>query len=202
MEFATNGETRRELLSLPKPHDPWILLARWYLPQTGACLWRKQAIVDVSGWKSDQPCCQEHELYLRLLMGDKRFAYCEANGAVYRQWSEQTLWRGKIPEVHRRRLEIEERAERFLASNNALTTERRYAINMARFETARSAWQYDPKFARQIMQSVHRSDPRFQPTGNAAPRLYRQAFRWLGFPATERIADLRRKWLGKPVQPV
>ena len=57
----------REELEIPEPHDPWILLARWFLPQTGSPLWRKQAIVDVGGWSVDQPCCQEHELYFRLL---------------------------------------------------------------------------------------------------------------------------------------
>jgi hypothetical protein len=197
MEQWRNGEAHRELLPIPEPHDPWVLLARWYLPQTGACLWRKQAVVDVGGWKADQPCCQEHELYLRLLMAGKRFAYHDANGAVYRYWSDETLWRGNVPEVHRQRLEIEEHAERFLQSTDALTEERRYAINMARFEVARSAWQYDRVFARQVMQSVRSSDATFEPSGNAAPLLYRQMYRWLGFAATERIADLRRKCLGK-----
>ena len=32
--------------------------------QTGAPLWRRQAICEVGGWKPDQPCCQEHELYI------------------------------------------------------------------------------------------------------------------------------------------
>ena len=38
MEHWNNSESRRELLPIPEPHDPWILLARWYLPQTGAVL--------------------------------------------------------------------------------------------------------------------------------------------------------------------
>src|SRR5204863_6574622 len=97
IEHETDDGRRLELLPIPEPHDLWILLARWYLPQTGAALWRKQAIVDVGGWKSDQPCCQEHELYLRLLIGDKRFAYCPLNGAVYRQWSTETVCKKDVP---------------------------------------------------------------------------------------------------------
>src|SRR5262245_9102291 len=31
----------RAVEPIPEPHDPWVLLARWYLPQTGATLWRK-----------------------------------------------------------------------------------------------------------------------------------------------------------------
>jgi glycosyltransferase involved in cell wall biosynthesis len=196
METTKNGQTQRELLPIPAPHDAWVLLARWYLPQTGACLWRKQAIVDVGGWKPDQPCCQEHELYLRLLMAGKRFAHHDANGAVYRHWSDETLWRGNVPEVHRHRLEIEERAERFLETKNALTSERRYAINMARFEIARSAWQYDPSFARQVMRTVKCADKHFVPNGTAAPAAYRLVYRTLGFSNAERVADLRRKLFG------
>lgn len=192
MEYWNEGDTRRELLPIPEPHDPWVLLARWYLPQTGAPLWRKQAIVDIGAWKVDQPCCQEHELYLRLLMAGKRFAYCDHNGAVYRHWGETSLWRSNVPEVHRRRLEIEKQAEEFLRSQSALTPQRLHAINMARFETARSAWQYDQALAEKILETILVSEPGFVPTGAAAPLRYRLAWRLFGFAATERLADWRR----------
>jgi len=192
IEHCVEGKTSRELLPIPRPHDLWILLARWYLPQTGAALWRKQAIIDVGGWKSDQPCCQEHELYLRLLIAGKRFAYCEHNGAIYRHWGENTLWRGNVPEVHRRRLEIEQRAEDFLSKTNQLTAERQHAINIARFETARSAWQYDPAFAKEIMRNVKSTDRDFIPAGPAASGSYRLALKLFGFGAAEVIAQWRR----------
>jgi glycosyltransferase involved in cell wall biosynthesis len=192
IEHWMNGGTRRELLPIPEPHDLWILLARWYLPQTGAALWRKQAIIDVGGWKTDQPCCQEHELYLRLLIAGKRFAYCEHNGAIYRHWGENTLWRGNVPEVHRRRLEIEQRAEDFLRLTNALTPKRQYAINMAHFETARIGWQYDPAFAKEIMRKVKSTDRDFIPAGPGASGLYRVALKLFGFGVAEVIAQWRR----------
>src|SRR5208337_516 len=147
LEHWSEHGTRRELLLISEPHDLWVLLARWKLPQTGAPLWRKQAILDVGGWKPDQPCCQEHELYLRLLISDKRFAYCSTNGAVYRQWTTETVCRRDISEVHRRRLEIEQRLEDHLREKKQLTSERLRAINQARFETARIAWQYDSSLA-------------------------------------------------------
>jgi glycosyltransferase involved in cell wall biosynthesis len=195
IEHCVEGKTSRELLPIPEPHDLWILLARWYLPQTGATLWRKQAIVDVGGWKPDQPCCQEHELYLRLLMAGKRFAYGEHNGAIYRHWGENTLWRGNVPEVHRRRLEIEQRAEDFLRSTHALTRERQHAINMARFETARIAWHYDPAFADTVVRKILATDPNFIPKGGAAPFAFRLAMRFLGFAKAEKLAQWRRKSL-------
>jgi glycosyltransferase involved in cell wall biosynthesis len=194
MEHWSEQSTRHELLPIPEPHDLWVLLASWGLPQTGGPLWRKQAIVDVGGWKRDQPCCQEHELYLRLLMRGKRFAYCPTTGAIYRQWSTDTVCRRDISEVHRRRLEIEQRLEDHLRELHQLNPERMRAINQARFEMARTAWHYDMSLARKIMDQVRNADPRFSPIGPAAPSHYRMIFHALGFEAAERIAGAMRKW--------
>lgn len=193
MEHFDEEEPRRELLAIPEPHDPWVLLARWYLPQTGASFWRKQAIADVGGWKADQPCCQEHELYLRLLIAGKPFAYCEYGGVIYRHWGENTLWRRNVPEVHRRRLEIEQRAEDFLHSTDVMTPQRQHAINMGRFETARIVWQYNRKFAKAIARKIHSTEPTFTPKGLAAPQGYQMAVRLFGFAAAETLADWRRQ---------
>jgi glycosyltransferase involved in cell wall biosynthesis len=193
IEHWFEREARREMLSIPEPHDLWMLLASWHLPQTGAPLWRKQAILDVGGWKLDQPCCQEHELYLRLLIGQKRFAYHPTNGAVYRQWSTATVCRRDISEVHRRRLEIEQRLEDHLRENRLLTWERLRAINQARFEIARIAWQYDSNLASEIMDQVQKLDPKFSPTGAAAPAHYRLIFHSLGFQWAERLATAARR---------
>jgi len=121
MEFWSEQGTRQEQVSLPGPHDFWTMLASWKLPQTGAPLWRRSAILDVGGWKRDQPCCQEHELYLRLLIGGKKFAYHSSGGSIYRQWSDQTVCKRDIPEVHRRRLEIEGKLEEHLSNAGQLT---------------------------------------------------------------------------------
>lgn len=193
IEQSTESEYQRELLPIPEPHDLWVLLARWYLPQTGSPLWFRQAILDVNGWKADQPCCQEHELYLRLLMAGKRFSFCPNAGAVYRQWGEHTVCKRDKPEVYRRRLEIEQRAENYLLEIGELTFARQWAINQARFEIARLVWQYDPRMAAEIIESALRSDPGFIPGGNAAPASYRLLFRLLGFSLTESIAAWRRQ---------
>jgi glycosyltransferase involved in cell wall biosynthesis len=180
-----------ELVPIPEPHDPWILLVRWWLPQTGAPLWRKQAIVDVGGWKDEQSCCQEHELYLRLLIAKKSFQYCPTTGAVYRDWSDGTVCRRNPREVHLRRLEVKQRAEAHLRATGQLTPERLCAINQGRFEVARMAWQYDAAFAIDVMRAVQRSQPRFIPGGNAAPARYQLLYRYLGFAGAELIA----KWM-------
>lgn len=195
MEEWSEAETRRGLLPIHNPHDHWILMASWGLPQTGAPLWRRQALLDVGGWKRDQPCCQEHELYLRLLIAGKRFAYHPTNGAVYRQWSNDTVCKRDISEVHRRRLEIEQRLEKHLADTGLLTSERQRAINQARFEIARTAWRYNKHLACDIMEAVCRRDPGFSPSGPAAPTHYRLAFHTLGFSAAECVAEVARGWV-------
>jgi glycosyltransferase involved in cell wall biosynthesis len=193
LEYWCEHGARRELLPIPEPHDLWVLLASWRLPQTGALLWRKEAIRSVGGWKQDQPCCQEHEIYLRLVVGGKRFAYWPTGGAVYRQWSDDTVCRRDVPEVHHRRLAIERAAEEHLRSTQQLTPKRLRAISQARFETARSAWQYDPAFARRILRELRETDPQFRPLGPAAPVAYRLAFNWLGFETAETLAATKRK---------
>ena len=196
MEHWSEAGSERSELPIPEPHDEWILLARWFLPQTGAPLWRKSALVDIGGWKADQPCCQEHELYLRLLMAGKRFAYCAAGGAVYRQWSDQTVCRRDVPEVNRQRLEIKRRAQEFLAVRGELTPARLAALNVARFEIARNAWKYDRRLATAIEQQIRLTDRHFVPKGTrAAPLRYQLAYRMLGFERTEELAE---KLAGRP----
>ena len=192
LEHWSESNSYRELLEIPEPRDQWVLLARWNLPQTGASLWRKQAVMSVGGWRVDQPCCQEHELYLRLLKAGKVFRYCSHNGAVYRQWTQDTVCNRDQPEVHRRKLEIESHAESFLRSRDQLTPERLWAINQARFEVARMAWQYAPSVACEIMQVVAGSLPDFLPRDQAAPPLYRLTYRLFGFRLAEQLATVTR----------
>jgi hypothetical protein len=193
MEYSTEHGTRRELSSIPEPHDPWILLARWYLRQTGGPLWRKQALIDVGAWRSEQPCCQEHELYLRLLMAGKQFRYCDERGAIYRQFGNGTLSTRDLSAVHRERLAIEARAEEFLREQGELTVDRRQAINDARFEIARMVRVYDASRAEEIIETIKRSQPDFKPRGRAARLQYRLAYRALGFSAAERFAEWKRR---------
>lgn len=187
----------REYLHIPEPHDPWVLLARWWLPQTGACLWRKRAIEEVGGWNPTQPCCQEHELYLRLLMGGKKLAYCEGHGAIYRQWGDHTVCKRNIAETWKRRLEIEDRAERYLAERSELTDARLDALNQARFEIARAMWPSDRAASIRIVDAILASQPGFAPSSAAAAPRYRALYRWLGFDRTEAIAGLKRRALAR-----
>ncbi len=192
LQHHTQEKVTQAILPIPEPHDPWILLARWYLPQTGSPLWRKQAIVDVGGWKADQSCCQEHELYLRLLIDQKRFRYYKKAASIYRQWSEQTVCKKSKPETYRRRLEVIDRIEQYLEETNQLTKPRQNAINQARFECARIIWLTDKEWAKKIISQIRQRDFNFIPQGNFAPEIYRLMYKVFGFNFAETVAAMKR----------
>lgn len=193
-DWTAYGITR-DLQRIAEPHDPWILLARWYLPQTGGPLWRKSALMEVGGWKLDQPCCQEHELYLRLLTVGKRFTYCPHNGAVYRVWSTSTVCHRDSNEVRRQRRKILADEEAYLRANGELDAARLQAINQARFEMSRLAWRQDRDVALDILREILDANPYFRPLGNQPgghhpPLIYRMLFRAFGFVTAEKTAEL------------
>lgn len=192
VEWHGPDEPNQSELPIPAPHDPWRQLALWQLPQTGSPLWRRSALMDVGGWRQDQPCCQEHELYLRMLIAGKRFMYHPTGGAVYRRFSGGTLSTRNMARVRAERFKIERRLEEYLAATGQLTPERQWAIDQACFEMARSAWSEDRVEARMLHASIRSRG--FQPIGVAAPPAYRVAYRLFGFEAAEQLALLRRKF--------
>lgn len=191
-ENRWSGTVTTEYMTIEEPRDPWILLAKWRLPQTGAALWRKQAILDVGGWKEDQPCCQEHELYLRLLKAGKRFRYSPKPGAVYRKWNDDSVCERDKLETYSQRLAITSEAERFLKEAGQLTAERQDEINQARFECARILWNVDRVWANSLMEEIQQTQMPFVPRGRGVPALYRYLYSVLGFSVTEHIAAMRR----------
>ena len=195
-EYWNGKNAHRSVIGIPEPRDPWILLARWYLPQTGAVLWRKSAIEDVNGWNPDQSVCQEHELYFRLMKSGKKFTYCSSAESVYRQWGEHTLSKRDMSAVWKARLQIEKNIEDYLRKQNKLSPGRLWAINMARFEMARAAWHSDRVESKKIYRLIESSQPGFKPYGMAAPTLYRFVHNQLGFEQAEKIAGWRRNVLG------
>ncbi len=193
-ETHSGGEIRQGLGTMPEPrNDPWSLLVRWDLPQTGALLWRKKAMVDSGGWKPDQPCCQEHELYLRSLKTNHRFIYSDDVGAVYRQWENGSVCTKNPREVHQRRLEIINAAADYLRESGGLTPPRLWAINHSRLEVARQIWLYDPDSATHIAAEIHSSQPSFHPNGPFSrirhSFAYGLGYRLLGFRGAERLSQ-------------
>jgi len=194
-EVMLDGELMTVDEALPEPLDPWILLAHWQLPQTGGSLWKKAALQRVGGWRIDQPCCQEHELYFRMLRDGRRFAYCDGCLAVYRFWNHGGRISDRLrTEAHRQRLLILGRVEHYLFKTGALTPARRQAINDTRHAEARVLWHSDRDWARAVAQSIRASDrfyiPRNQPHG---PTLYSLIYRMFGFQTAQVLASWKRQ---------
>ncbi len=179
---------------IPEPHDPWVLLVLWYLPQTGGPLWKRSALVRAGGWRVEQPCCQEHELYFRLLAMRCRFEIYNSCFAVYRDWDHSSrLTMRRFREVRKERLNILDQVEKFLSENGQMSGSRHQAINDARHQIAREAWQSDRQLALSIAEKIRNSDIGFCPSeGPASPRLYRRIYRLFGFHGAQRFADTRR----------
>jgi glycosyltransferase involved in cell wall biosynthesis len=178
----------------PDPRDDiWVLMLRWWLPQTGGQLWRRRALIEVGGWKPDQPCCQDNELYLRFLTCGKRFAYCPTAKAVYRISGDNSVSTRDPALLQTCRLEILSQAETFLRNQQKLTKRRLKAVNQTRFEIARTEWVKDRRRAIKIIHKIQESDPNFVPRGSTARSIYRMVYRVLGFHMAEQAAALRRR---------
>ncbi len=195
LEYWKTEMVKQEILPISEHHDPWILLALWYLPQTGSPLWKKQAILDVGGWKANQPCCQEHELYLRLLKAGKRFEYFHDSGSVYRQWSESTVCKKDKTLTYQYRLEITDNLATHLKLINELNNDRLYSINKSRFDCARIIWLFNATWAKSIIKKIHESEHDFQLPKDTAPKLYQIIYHYFGFEAAEITAKLNRQFL-------
>ena len=166
----------------------WI---RWQIPQTGGCLWRRETLDRIGGWKDDQPCCQEHELYLRALQAGLRFVFAPTPGAVYRVWSEDTLCRRDPLLVVRVRTRLFDALLEWLTAAGRATDIHRREIGRACFEMSRTWARYDLPGAiayhneRKRKGLIHASGP-------AAPWNYGIIYRLLGFTAAERLARAAR----------
>lgn len=166
----------------------WI---RWHIPQTGGALWRRAGLLEIGGWKEGQPCCQEHELYLRARKAGLRFQYAPTPGAVYRIWSEETVCRKDPVLVTQVRTGLMDEMWRWLNETGRDTEQHRREIGQACFEMARTWARYDVHAASQY-HAERKARRLIHPVGPAAPRSYRMVYAVAGFTLAERLAKLTR----------
>ncbi len=190
---ASSSRTASESSPEADIFTQWI---RWHIPQTGGALWRRDALLRVGGWKEGQPCCQEHELYLRALIARLRFVFAPTPGAVYRIWSEETLCRKDPLLVIRVRTALMDTLRAHLAEKNLLTETHRREIGRACFEMARTFAQHDLAGAAAYHRE-RKAKGLLHPAGPAAPRIYRVLHALLGFRTAEKIARWRRSGTAK-----
>ncbi|MEM7406393.1 MAG: glycosyltransferase [Pseudomonadota bacterium] len=176
-----------------EPGDAWALMLGWHMPQLGGALWRRRSLLDAGAWREEQPCCQDSELYLRCLEAGQTFVHTRTDGAVYREWSEQTLSRANRELNWQMRLALTDAAEQFLQERQLMGRARQHAADQSRFELARIIWLTRPDWAGQVVAAVRAANPRFSPAPGRTPWLYRMLFKVFGFGLAERVARLRRR---------
>jgi glycosyltransferase involved in cell wall biosynthesis len=194
-EKYENGKPARQEGWLPPQRDPWIMLARQRMPQTGGSLWRRSVLIRVGGWRVEQRIDQEFELYVRLLQAGANFAFFDECLAVWRDGERPTRLSMRLREARDpNRLLILDEMEFFLRDRSELTSERHQAINDARHQIARRMWGKNPTGALEVMRTVAKSDAAYYPSESVeSPAAYRLVYGVFGFKATQQIADCRRK---------
>ncbi len=191
IETWKNSASSREKSDTSPDDDIFTQWIRWRIPQTGGALWRRSALEQLGGWKEDQPCCQEHELYLRALMAEMQFRHAQTPGAVYRIWSEETLCRKDPRLVAHTRTSLIDTMLGWLASSQQLTQLHRDAAGQVFFEQARTLARSDLAEAAAYC-SERKARGFFRKSGPAAPLAYRVVYALAGFKAAERIARVLR----------
>ena len=169
-------------------YERWLTLQ---LPQTGAALWRTDAIRKIGGWNETMPCGQDHELYFRALQAGLRFEPTVSSHAIYRIWSEGTLCRKDPLQVIDVRTTLVRQFIDWLRETGRLKPRHQRAAGRICFEMARQFARHDPDGAGNYHRA-RRAEGLITIEGPAAPLPYRIAYRTLGFAAAERLATLRR----------
>lgn len=178
-------------------HDPWAYHLHWDLTQTGGALFRREMLEQVGGWNDAQPCCQDNELFYRLLQAGAKFVHCDHAGAIYRRFSNTSVSTRDGGKVRREILRLLDDAETWLRANGEWTLERAQATNDYRFGLARQGWPHSPERSLALMEKVKASMPDFVPApGPHAPKVYQWCYRVFGFSGAERISAWRRKIKG------
>lgn len=188
----TQGETTSRTTSEIDPtHDLFSQWISWELPQTGGALWRRSALEELGGWRNDQPCCQEHELYMRALQAGLRFQRTASAGAVYRIWSEETLCRKDPGRTVRVRTKLIDKMREWLQQKKKWTEQHQMLAGRACFEMARTLAKTNLGEAVDYYRERRRAGLML-PEGPAAPRAYRVVHNALGFSTAEIIARILR----------
>jgi glycosyltransferase involved in cell wall biosynthesis len=191
IETGVGAEARREIAPLDTSVDLYAQWLAWEIPQTGGALWRKSALDAIGGWKDNQPCCQEHELYLRALQAELRFVFAPSALAIYRIWSESTVCRKDPRLVIRVKTGLIDELRAWLSERGQWTPVHQRVAGRACFEMARTWAKYDRAAAaeyhreRRARQLIHLEGP-------AAPLSYQVVYRTLGFSSAERLAAASR----------
>lgn len=174
------------------PFDAGAEYIRWGPFWTGAFLIRRSSLIEVGGWKEDQIACQEHELLLRLIRGEKRFGFCRNLSAVYRHHSCSTVSKKDPLLTARLRMELTDEFEVFLRDQHRLDHFYSKLLFAARMECARSTWQRDKRYAIELARKATSSEWYWVRDSPALPFHFQVARLLFGFRGAQQLASFWR----------
>jgi glycosyltransferase involved in cell wall biosynthesis len=195
-----DASPERDYTVLVDDEDPILNFIRWSGFSTISGLFRRRAVLAVGGWKEDQPCCQEHELILRLLLAGSRFALCRTPGAVYRKHGPDTISTRDPGRVMRIRMSLTNRLADYLRSTGKLDSRYKAALFVSRMEAARGLFQADPAGACELFAKAMENGAYWSERSPALPASYRWVAQLIGFKAAETVASRMRR-MGKRNEP-
>jgi hypothetical protein len=123
----------------------------------------------------------------------KRFELLCEPLSVYRKVDNASISRRSPLRTLAQKIALTDNLEAYLVASGKLKDEHRRALAQARFEAARTAYAYDKEFAENLIRKIYKTQHAFHPYGDAAPFLYRVAFKAFGFRIAESIAATVRK---------
>jgi glycosyltransferase involved in cell wall biosynthesis len=193
--YDDGGQKRFEKQEVIYPDDPWAAMVSWQLPQTSSPLFRKKALLEVSGWKNEQKVCQEHELYLRLLKVKKKFIGVKEFSSLthYRHWSSDTVSKRNLFSTYKTRMSIMEDALHFMSEKKILNNTRREVFLEWCILLARGIWSHDQQLATDFYKRYEHIYPVKKIMSIFLTPYYLRTLDWIGFEWAERLASFRRK---------
>ena len=184
---------RRRLIKIVDDKDFISNFLNWECIQTGGLFFRKSAVKEVGRWCENQPCCQEHELLLRLIKANKKFLFCNKTGSVYRYWNPLSVGRGNLKLIMLEIIKILDDLESYLKAANSWKPVYGEITLRKKFECARKLYGEFPELAKDIIERIRAESRKFLPRGPAAPFMYRTCYRIFGFSGTEKVAGFIRQ---------
>lgn len=176
--------------------DPWAKHLSWNLTQIGGLLVKRSALETIGGWDESLFCCQDNDLFMRLLMNENKFLYCDDVGAVYRRFESNTVSTGDPLQVKCQMLNLLERSRDYLITQGIWTSERKDTMDQYRFTLARQMWGIHRDWSEQLEKTIRTESPGFCPEpGTHVPLLYPKLYRYFGFRWSERIAAAKRAFI-------
>jgi glycosyltransferase involved in cell wall biosynthesis len=193
LEFWNDGELAGEEISTVDPsRDIYTHWFNWQLAQTGAVLWRADALRGIGGWNEAFPCCQDNELCLRALEAGLAFRLSADAGAVYRIWSGGTVSRKNPQRLVRVKTELLDRMIDWLSRRGELENRHVEMAAAACFRMARSLAADDLANALPYVKERRKKGCFLCPRSDV-PLPYYLLYKMLGFRAAEWGAFLSRQ---------